>query len=133
MLNPASGAAIEPDEPAAEDQRQLAGALHVCHSKRDATERLACYDDLAVRNAPATFAGKLGYRSKPFALDRPHRLRYRSDGVIFVLYLLDAAGAVVQNLHLGGGGEDSFVIETPGTYALQIDGSASWKIWIEPL
>ncbi|MCW2318348.1 hypothetical protein M2322_003917 [Rhodoblastus acidophilus] len=43
-----------------------------------------------------------------FTLDRPHRLRFRSDGVIFVLYLMDAKGEAIQNLHIGGAGEDEY-------------------------
>lgn len=111
---------------------QLARDLQSCRAKADSGERLACYDDIAQRNAPPLYYGKLGFKTKPFTIDRPHLLRFRSDGVIFVLYLLDEKGDVVQNLHIGGGGEDTYLIEKPGTYSLQIDGSARWKIWLDP-
>jgi hypothetical protein len=48
------------------------------------------------------------------------------------MYLKDAAGGTVQNLHIGGGGVATFLIETPGTYSLQVSGSESWRIWLDP-
>ena len=112
---------------------EVISGLNSCLMLSEDSPRLACYDRLAKENAPPDYSGKLGFRTQPFDLDRPHRVRFRSQGVVFVLYVLDANGSVVQNLHLGGGGEDSYVIETPGRYSLQIAGSARWKIWIEPM
>lgn len=126
---------------AAEDQQvvtpkqmsSIVGELQACRRLEDGPRRLGCYDDMARRNAPPSFAGKLGMRTPPFELDRPHLLRFRSEGVIFVLYVFNADGEVIQNLHIGGGGEDSYLIEAAGTYSLQIDGSAEWRIWLEPV
>ncbi len=59
-------------------------------------------------------------------------LRYQSDGPIFVLYLKAPDDTVIQNLHIGGGGEDSYLIDRPGTYYLDVSGSESWRIWLEP-
>lgn len=113
-------------------ERDIVQAMQVCRKRQEDSERLACFDELARKNAPPTYSGKLGFKTKLFELNEPHFLRYRSDGVIFVLYLFDEKGDVVQNLHIGGGGEDTFLIEKPGIYSLQIDGSAAWKIWIDP-
>ncbi len=113
-------------------ERALVDALQECRRVEAPSDRLACFDRVAQKNAPPRFAGKLGYKTKPFEIDKPHFLRFRSEGVIFVLYLLDENGEVLQNLHIGGGGEDTFLIDKPGTYSLQIDGSAAWKIWIDP-
>ncbi len=107
--------------------------LQSCRAEPEPAKRLACYDNLARRNSPPRFSGKLGMRTEPFEINRPYLLRFRSDGVIFVLYVLDAKGDVVQNLHIGGGGEDSYLIEKPGIYSLQIDGSAEWRIWLDPV
>lgn len=107
--------------------------IQICRAEAEPGKRLACYDDLARRNSPPRFAGKLGMRTEPFRIDEPNLLRFRSEGVIFVLYVLDANGDVLQNLHIGGGGEDSYLIEQPGTYSLQIDGSAEWRIWLDPV
>lgn len=107
-------------------------ALRHCRALADPHMRLACYDRAATRFAPPRFAGKRSQTTETFTIERPHWLRYHSDGVIFVLYLRDANGDVVQNLHLGGGGEDSYLITKPGTYYLQVDGSESWRIWLEP-
>lgn len=130
LLLRAAGAAA--GELTAKQNEDLVQALQTCRATSDQSLRLACFDEIARRNAPPRFSGKLGVRTQPFVLDRPHVLRFRSDGVIFVLYLLDEKGAVVQNLHIGGAGEDSYLIESPGTYSLQIDGSAEWRIWLDP-
>ena len=120
------------DGSASRAERDIVDALQKCRAISDRDNRLSCFDEVASKNAPPVYSGKLGFKTAPFELLRPHVLRYRSEGVIFVLYLLDEKGSVVQNLHIGGGGEDNYLIEKPGTYSLQIDGSAAWKIWIEP-
>lgn len=95
-------------------------------------ERLACYDREVRKLVPPSFRGRLTGTTDRFHVDRPTRLRYQSDGAIFVLYLKSADGTVVQNLHIGGGGEQTYVIEQPGTYFLDVNGSESWRIWLEP-
>ena len=110
----------------------VVSALQLCRKMADPEARLACFDASARRFAPPTLKGKLGHVSEVFSLSGPHILRYRSHGVIFVLYLRDGAGNVLQNLHLGGRGEAEYRIERPGEYSLKIDGSAAWEIWLEP-
>lgn len=135
MLAAALPASVAGAADSAMTQKQTSNVmvdLQNCRSEAKAGKRLACYDDLARRNSPPRYAGKLGMRTEPFEINRPYLLRFRSEGVIFVLYVLDAKGDVVQNLHIGGGGEDSYLIEKPGTYSLQIDGSAEWRIWLDP-
>lgn len=117
----------------AQGGHEIVAALQSCRAIKDNKTRLGCFDDVARKNAPPKFSGKLGYKTDPFQINRPHVLRYRSKGVIFVLYLLDEKGEVIQNLHIGGGGEDTYLIEQTGTYSLQIDGSAGWKIWLDPV
>lgn len=96
------------------------------------TSRLNCYDAVAKKAAPPRFSGRHHAQTEPFTIDRPHRLRFRSNGPIFVLYLKKPNGDVVQNLHVGGVGEGSHLIEKPGTYFLQVDGAESWAIWLDP-
>lgn len=110
----------------------VVSALQLCRKMSDPEARLACFDASARRFAPPTLKGKLGHVSEVFSLGGPHILRYRSHGVIFVLYLRDGEGNVLQNLHLGGRGEAEYRIEQPGKYSLKIDGSAAWEIWLEP-
>ncbi|SNB81008.1 hypothetical protein SAMN06265338_11442 [Rhodoblastus acidophilus] len=110
----------------------LAETLLACHAVASAGERLACYDALARAAAPPRFVGHHNAVTELFTLDRPHRLRFRSDGVIFVLYLMDAKGEVIQNLHIGGAGEDEYLIEKPGVYQLRINGAEGWRIWLDP-
>ncbi len=47
------------------------------------------------------------------------------------MYLRDGDGKVAQNIVLHGGGEDIYLIEKPGTYSLQVNGSETWRIWLE--
>lgn len=108
-------------------------ALTACRSINNAGKRLACYDAAVLNLTAPNFEGRLSLSTETFEILVPTRLRFQSDGVIFVLYLKDAQGEVLQNLHIGGGGEDTYLIETPGTYSLQINGSESWRVWLEPL
>ena len=112
---------------------KAAQALQTCYALADQKERLACYDKAAQRFVKPTYKGRLGMVTEPFNLKTSHRLRFRSYGVIFVLYLRDEQGRVLQNLHIGGGGEDEYVIKNPGTYSLKIHGSARWEVWLEPI
>lgn len=107
--------------------------LQNCRFIPESGERLQCFDDMALQFAPANYSGKLGHVTELFKLEVPHKLRFRSHGVIFVLYLRDQEGNVLQNLHIGGQGEDEYLIEEPGEYSLKIDGSAAWDIWLEPI
>lgn len=106
--------------------------LQKCRLILNSGERLACYDREAAHVAPPRWQGRLSLVTEKFNIEAPTVLRFASEGVIFVLYLKDDAGEVVQNLHIGGGGEDRFLIEKPGTYFLQINGSEGWRIWLEP-
>ncbi|WP_020180211.1 hypothetical protein [Methylopila sp. M107] len=94
--------------------------------------RLACYDRLAAKVVPPRFSGRLTVETEQFEIDRPTVLRFQSDGPIFVMYLRDAQNHVVQNLHIGGGGEDVYLIDKPGTYSLHINGAETWRVWLEP-
>ncbi len=95
-------------------------------------DRLICFDHAVAKLSAPRFEGRLGMITEAFEITRPTELRYQSDGVIFVLYLRDAKGEVLQNLHIGGGGDASYLIEKPGTYSLQINGSESWRVWLDP-
>jgi hypothetical protein len=109
-----------------------AKALSACHGLMDEKERLKCYDAIALQVSPPTFSGRLTATTERFTIMAPHVLRYESDGPIFVMYLKNDAGEVVQNLHIGGGGQERYVIEQPGTYFLTVSGSETWRIWLAP-
>lgn len=114
-------------------EKDAASIIGACRRIEESQKRLQCYDDAALKLIPPRYTGRLGFITEPFELAGPHRLRFRSYGAIFVLYLRDENGNVLQNLHIGGGGEDSYMIKAAGTYSLKIHGSAAWSIWIEPL
>lgn len=128
--------ALAPGTPALAADPMADGSLRRaftrCRAIEAEPERLACYDKLAGQFAPPRFQGRLTLQTEPFEIGAPTLLRYESDGPIFVMYLKDAAGGIVQNLHIGGGGSASFLIERPGTYSLHINGSETWRIWLDP-
>ena len=106
--------------------------IKACRLIADGAARLACFDAAVKRLEAPTYEGRLSLLTEPFELKGPARLRFQSDGAIFVLYLKAPDGTVLQNLHIGGGGEDTYRIETGGTYRLQINGSEGWRVWVEP-
>lgn len=109
-----------------------AASLQACRDIADGGQRLDCYDALAGRSSAPKFAGRLTATTERFTITRPHVLRYESDGPIFVMYLKNDAGEVLQNLHIGGGGQQTYVISDPGTYFLTVSGSETWRIWLDP-
>lgn len=111
---------------------ELSKALAACHGTADTQERLKCYDAIALLASPPKFSGRLTATTDRFTITTPHVLRYESDGPIFVMYLKNDAGDVLQNLHIGGGGQERYVIAEPGTYFLTISGSETWRIWLDP-
>lgn len=114
-------------------ESNAAKIIGACRQMEDKEKRLQCYDEAALKLLPPRYSGRLGYITEPFKLNGPHRLRFRSYGAIFVLYVRDEDGNVLQNLHIGGGGEDTYTIKSAGTYSLKIHGSAAWSIWLEPV
>lgn len=124
----AAGAQAQ-DQHAVDDVRQ---AFSKCRRIEAPEDRLRCYDRYEARISPPRFSGRLTFNTERFEVDRPTVLRFQSDGPIFVMYLKDDHDSVVQNLHLGGGGEGAYLIEKTGSYSLQINGSESWRVWVEP-
>jgi hypothetical protein len=112
--------------------RDSADGIRACRDIAQDAERLQCFDLAVQAMDPPTYQGRLSLLTEPFELDGPAKLRFQSDGAIFVLYVKDADGTVLQNLHIGGGGEDIYRIAQAGKYRLQINGSEGWRIWVEP-
>lgn len=106
-----------------------------CRAIIQADMRLECYDQLnlaaLLKESEPRFVGKRSVKTEIFTVTEPTKIRYQSDGAIFVLAVHDQAGNVVQNLHLGGRGEDSYVLKYPGDYFLRVNGSTTWRIWLE--
>lgn len=113
----------------------LESAFSHCKGLQDNQLRLSCYDKLDIKqlleSSKPSFEGKRTVKTDVFELLTPTLMRYESDGAIFVLALHDEEGGVIQNLHIGGGGTDSYLIERPGRYFLRINGSTTWRIWLD--
>lgn len=106
--------------------------IRTCPAIANDAERLACFDRTVRKLTAPKFEGRLSTTTERFHIDRPTQLRYESDGPIFVLYLKADDGSIIQNLHIGGGGQATYLIEQPGTYFLDVSGSETWRIWLEP-
>lgn len=127
--------AFAPPALAAQDQieaKTMRDAWRHCHAVEAADKRLACYDGLQDKFEPPYFHGGFATTLPFFNTLGPTLLRYQSDSVIFVMYLKDEHGEVLQNLHIGGGGEATYRIPEAGKYQLQVNGSDSWRVWIDP-
>lgn len=109
-------------------------AFEQCRAIVQPERRLECYDNLDLKALSAKkpdFAGKRTAKTEMFKISEPTQLRFQSDGAIFVLALHDSEDNIVQNLHIGGGGEDTYLIEEAGDYYLRVNGSTKWRIWLE--
>jgi len=84
------------------------------------------------RSLAPRWSGKLSFETEIFKIEKPTLLRFQSEGAIFVMYLKDEHGEVVQNLHHAGAGEGSYLIARSGAYSLQINGVEGWNIWLDP-
>ncbi len=111
----------------------LVARLEHCAANPEPGRRLACYDALALNRVEPAFEGRLGSRTESFEVAVPTLLRFESDDVILVVYLLDEEGEVFQNLHRGGRGLGEYEIRRLGTYSLQVNASGSWRVWLTPL
>ena len=111
--------------------QDLAAGLLACRNHGEAAARLACYDALSLHQVIREFRGAGSQVTMPFEITRPTLLQFESMDAIMVIYLLDARGEVVQNLHQAGAGTGSFLITGVGEYRLQINASGGWRISLE--
>lgn len=106
-------------------------ALRRCGALAADAARLACFDALAAERAAPGFEGFGGAVTPLFDAAKGDTLTYRSEDVILVLTLLDPAGAVVKNLHLGGQGEAQYRFPASGRYRVQVDASGGWQLRLQ--
>ncbi len=113
----------------------FAKAFQNCRSVEDEDTRLACFDALPAPDAEPElrFSGAGSGQTPFFQVRTRTRLVFSSDDAIFVAYLLDRHGAVVQNLHQAGAGDGEFVIDRPGRYRLQVNASGGWRVELQEL
>lgn len=108
----------------------LADRLLACRALKPPDARLRCYDAL-VPSTDLAIDGKGSAVTDLFTVSAPRLLRFESADAIMVVYLLDEAGKVVQNLHRGGAGEGQHLIELPGTYRVQVNATGGWSLRLE--
>lgn len=111
--------------------QDLTAGLMACRSHSGAAARLACYDALPLQAVIRRFQGAGSQVTPSFDITAPTLLQFESMDAIMVIYLLDASGEVVQNLHQAGAGTGSFLMAQPGRYRLQINASGGWRISLE--
>lgn len=111
--------------------QDLAAGLLACRNRVDDAARLACYDGLPAKAAGTEFRGSGNFVTPPFDLSQPTVLQFESMDAIMVVYLLDGAGGVVQNLHQAGAGTGTYQIAHPGRYSLQVNASGGWLLRLE--
>ena len=108
-------------------------SLQTCQRITANEARLRCYDDAVRRHFFPVFRGDGNQRTAAFRIDEPTRIRYRSEHVIFVLYLKSTSGELIKNGHQGAPGESYLDVPESGDYFLEINASGAWKIWFESL
>lgn len=92
--------------------------------------RLTCYDAL-MSSVELSIDGAGSAVTELFQVTAPRILRFHSSDAIMVVYLLNEAGDVVQNLHRGGAGEGRYLIQHPGLYRVQVNATGGWSLRLE--
>ena len=100
-----------------------------CAALLSASERLSCFDALA---QPGFVHSGTGAAEVPLDVKEPQLLHYESSDVVLVLEIMQAPQRLIQNIHLGGQGEGSFLIDAPGRYFVRVRASGSWRLWLAP-
>ena len=120
-----------PGQPPAAQINDLADAVASCRRRADDAQRLRCYDALPVGQRQMDIKGTGSHLTPAFDLTAPAVLHFESMDAILVVYLLDEAGQVVQNLHQAGVGASEYAITRPGRYRVQLNASGGWRLWLE--
>lgn len=120
------GALISPESSAS----SLATELKLCRELVADQPRLSCYDALFLPSVSNVFKGQGSGLTPEFMVTAPRLMRFHSSDAVMIVYLLDETGAVVQNLHRGGAGEGTHLIQDPGRYSIQVNATGHWEIQI---
>lgn len=106
----------------------VATGLNACRQIASDARRLTCFDELAAAEDAEEFTGSGSGVTPQFDVVTPRLMTFESSDAVMVVYLLNERDEVVQNLHRGGKGEGSYLIEMPGRYHVQVNATGHWKI-----
>lgn len=108
-------------------------ALRGCRLNIDDKARLACFDRTVDKYLSFDFFGSGREHTPSFESPDGFRLRFRSDSVIFVVYVFNADSGELAKTYSSGPGEGEVKVHEGGRYYIEVKATDTWKIWVLPL
>lgn len=103
-------------------------ALLRCRALTAGDARLSCYDAIVVAPpARSDWSGRNGTQDFDFTARAGDQLLIEHDDAILVGRLKDAAGHVLENLHLAGRGTLRVELPGAGDYGVALSATGNWK------
>lgn len=108
-------------------------ALRGCRLNIDDEARLACFDRTVDKYLSFDFYGSGREHTPSFESPDGFRLGFRSDSVIFVVYVFNADSGELAKTYSSGPGEGEVSVREGGRYYIEVKATDTWKIWVLPL
>jgi hypothetical protein len=109
------------------------GALRSCRLNIEDEARLACFDHTIDKYLSFDFYGNGREHTPSFESPDGFRLGFRSDSVIFVVYVFNADSGELAKTYSSGPGEGEVSVREGGRYYIEVKATDTWKIWVLPL
>lgn len=107
--------------------------LRGCRLNIDDEARLACFDGAVDKYLSFDFYGSGREHTPSFESPNGFRLGFRSDSVIFVVYVFNADSGELAKTYSSGPGEGEVSVREGGRYYIEVKATDTWKIWVLPL